>query len=73
MASRYSPRSKQRTIPRKLPFMSERQTQAYFATRETLRRIEKSAALACLTSDAVKIHWTGLGANVSGNVEGART
>lgn len=73
MASRYSLKSKQRTIPRKLPFMSERQTEAYFATREMLRRIERSAALAFLTSDAVKIHWTELGSNVSGKVEGART
>jgi hypothetical protein len=53
--------------------MSERQTDAYFATRETLRRIERSAALAVLTSDAVKILWTGLGSNVPGKVEGART
>ena len=73
MASRHPRRSKQRTIPQKMPFMSERQTQAYFATRETLRRIERSAALAFLTSDGVKIHWTGSGSNVSGKVEGART
>ncbi len=73
MASRYPLRSKQRTVPRKLPYMSERQMEAYFAARETLRRIERSAALAFLTSDAVKIHWTALGSIGSGSFEGART
>ena len=72
MASRHPRRSKQRTIPRNVPFMSERQTEAYLVTRETLRRIERSSALAVLTSDGVKIHWSGLGSNVGGNVDGAR-
>lgn len=72
MASRRPRGSNQRTDPRNLPFMSERQTEAYLVARETLRRIERSSALAFLTSDAVKIHWSGLGSYMGGKIDGAR-
>ena len=58
---------------RALPVRSEQHTQAYLVTRETLRRIERSAALACLTSNAVTIHWSGLGSSVGAKADGART
>lgn len=73
MASIQPRRSKQRTLPRNMPVMSERQTEAYLAARETLRRIKRSSALAYLTSDAVTIHWSGLQSRVDGNVGGAQS
>lgn len=69
MASRYPGRSKQGAG--RLPFMSERQTQAYLVTREILRRIERSSALAYLTSDAVNIRWSGLGSLADGRADRA--
>ncbi len=70
MASRYSDRSKK--SPRSLPLRSEQHTQAYLVTREVLRRIERSSALAYLTSNAVTIHWSGLGSSVGAKADGAR-
>ncbi len=64
MASRRSGNSRQ--SPRSLPLRSERHTEAYLATREALRRIERSSALAYLTSNAVTMHWSGLGSSVGG-------
>ena len=57
---------------RALPVRSEQHTQAYLVTRETLRRIGRSAALAYLTSNAVTMHWSGLGSSVSSKTDGAR-
>lgn len=74
MASRHTRGPEQRSIPRNMLRMSERHTSAYLATREILRRIERASALACLTSNAVRIHWSGLGSQASdGMVDGARS
>lgn len=68
MASHHPRRSRKPAIPATMPIMTERQTQAYLMARETLRRIERSSALAFRTSDAVKMQWSGsqLGRKVDG-------
>lgn len=71
MASLHSIRSKNRSS--RSPFVSERHTDAYLVTKEILRRIDRSAALSCLTSDAVKIHWAGLGSLADRRANGAST
>ncbi len=69
MASRYPKSSSRR---RSTPFISERQIQAYLATREALRRIALSSTLADLDSDAVNIQWSGLGPRATSEGKAAR-
>lgn len=67
MASRYPDRSRKQSKGRRTPLMTERQLQAYLMARDTLRRIDRTSALAQMTLDAMTIHGSGWRPHTAGD------